>query len=255
MVCKNCGSSLHSDFSYCPACGAKVIRNRLTIKNIWEDLSFQIFNLENTLLKTFRHLFSKPETVVDSYISGVRKRYMNPISYFAIAVTLSGLMFFVLRNVYGITLTGNTTTNPSGTSLDFIYDYQGIFSYFLMPVYASITWLLFLDKAKMNYTEHLVANAYATAQTSFLQILISLPLFGFFDIDYGLFSMLSLLFITAYLFFVFARIHKIGFFSALLRSLAYLVLLTASTIAIGVVIAMIFFTTGQLNIEDFVPKK
>ncbi len=98
MNCKTCNSSLRSDFRYCPHCGAKVIKNRLTLQNVWQDLSFQVFNLDNTFLKTFRHMFSKPETVIESFVSGARKKYMNPISFFAIAITLSGLMFYVLVN-------------------------------------------------------------------------------------------------------------------------------------------------------------
>ncbi|PRX53919.1 DUF3667 domain-containing protein [Flagellimonas meridianipacifica] len=255
MVCKNCGASLRSDFRYCPECGAKVIRNRLTLKNIWQDLSYQVFNLDNTLFKTFKHLFTQPEIVVESYISGIRKKYMNPISYFAIAITLSGVLFFVLRNVYEITLTQNNAINPNAPNLDFIFDYQGLMSYLFMPIYASITWILFLDKGKMNYTEHLVANAYITAQASFVQVMVCLPLFGFFDIQYDIFNWIYLFFITAYLFLVFGRIHKIGFFNTFIRSLGYLVLFAIMMLIVGIAIAAIFFITGQLNIEDFAQKK
>nr|WP_298999731.1 DUF3667 domain-containing protein [uncultured Allomuricauda sp.] len=255
MVCKNCDSSLRSDFSFCPSCGAKIIRNRLTLKNIWQDLSFQVFNLDNTLFKTFKHLFTQPEVVVESYISGIRKKYMNPISYFAIAITLSGVLFFVLRNVYEITLTQNNAINPDAPNLDFIFDYQGLMSYLFMPLYSLITWVLFLDKGKMNYTEHLVANAYVTAQMSFVQVMVCLPLFGIFDIRYEVFNWIYLLFITAYLFFVFGRIHKIGFLSTFIRSLGYLVLFVIIMLIAGIAIAAILFITGQLNIEDFAPKK
>ena len=255
MVCKNCGASLRSDFKYCPNCGAKVIRNRLTIKNIWQDLSFQVFNLDNTFLKTFRHLFTKPEFVIESFISGTRKKYMNPISYFAIAITLSGILFFVLRNVYEIKLTQTTSINPNAPDLDFIFDYQGLMSYLFMPVYASITWILFLDKGKMNYTEHLIANAYVTGQTSFVQVILCLPLFGFFDIPYDIFNWIYLFFMTVYLFFVFGRIHKIGVFNTMVRALGYSVLFAVVMIGIGIIMASLFFITGQLNVEDFVPKK
>ena len=143
MNCKTCGHTLRSDFRYCPNCGAKIIRNRLTLKNVWQDLSFQVFNLDNTFLKTFRHLFTQPDGVIRSFISGARKKYMNPVSYFAIAITLSGLNFYVLRNWYGITLTENNLNNANSPNMDFIFDYQGLLSYLMMPLYALMKWILF----------------------------------------------------------------------------------------------------------------
>ncbi|TAI49506.1 DUF3667 domain-containing protein [Flagellimonas allohymeniacidonis] len=254
MVCKNCDSSLRSDFSYCPNCGAKVIRNRLTIKNIWQDLSFQVFNLDNTLLKTFRHLFTSPEKVVESFVSGTRKKYMNPISYFAIAITLSGLLFFVLRRIYEVNLTGNSLTNANTPNLDFIFDYQGLLSYLIMPIYALLTWLLFLDKNKLNYTEHLVANSYTTAQASFVQVMICLPLFGLFKIPYDIFNWLFLVLIVIYQFIVFGRIHGTSIMNTFLRGLAYLFLMVFVMLGIGVLIISLMLLVGKVNIQDFAPK-
>lgn len=254
MVCKNCGSSLRSDFRYCPECGAKVIRNRLTLKNVWQDLSFQVFNLDNTFLKTFRHLFSKPAFVVDSYISGARKKYMNPISYFAIGVTLSGIMFFVLRNIYEIKLVENTFGETKGPDMDFIFDYQGLMSYFFLPYYALVTWVLFLDKAKLNYTEHLVANSYVSAQVFLVQVLISIPLFGLFDVRYDIVNWVFMAFMIAYQFYVFGKIHQTGFFSSLWRALAYVVLFFIFMMVVGVIFLVIMLVFGGVSLEDFAPK-
>lgn len=254
MNCKNCNNSLRTDFSYCPNCGAKVVRSRLSLKNVWQDLSYQVFNLDNTLFKTFRHLFSKPEIVVESYISGTRKKYMNPISYFAIAITLSGILFFVLRNVYNVELTRNSFTESQTPNLDFVFDYQGLLSYIIMPIYALMTWLLFIDKKKLNYTEHLVANAYITGQTSFVQVLICLPLFGFLDVRYDIFNWVFLFGIVVYQFFVFGKIHQTRFLSTFVRGLAYLILLVIVMLALGVVIVLLAMLMGQFTIEDFAPK-
>ncbi|MEM0931205.1 MAG: DUF3667 domain-containing protein [Bacteroidota bacterium] len=254
MICKNCDASLRSDFSYCPSCGAKVIRNRLTLKNIWQDLSFQVFDLDNTLLKTLKHLFTKPEVVVKSYISGTRKKYMNPISYFAIAVTLSGILFFILRNVYEVQLTQSSFNNTNTPNLDFIFDYQGLMSYLFLPFYSAMTWILFLDKGKLNFTEHLVANSYTTAQTSFMQVLISLPLFGFFNIPYDIFNWIFIFIMIAYMFYVFGRIHQTRFFSTFWRALGYTIFFVVFTAVVGISIVVIMLLTGRLNIEDFAGK-
>lgn len=255
MVCKTCENSLRSDFSYCPGCGAKVIRNRLTLKNIWQDLSFQVFNVDNTLLKTFRHMFSRPNVVIETYIDGTRKKYMNPLSYFAIAITLSGLLFYILRNIYQVNLTASSFGNQPTPDMDFIFDYQGLLSYLIMPLYALMTWVIFLDKRKLNYSEHLVANAYITAQISLIQFFVCLPVFGFFDLNYQTFNWFVLLFSVAFQFYTLKRVFEIGFFNTLLRGLGYLLMFMVVMMGIGIVIAIIGFLSGALNIEDFRPKK
>lgn len=60
MTCKNCDARLRTDYLYCPACGAKVIRNRITIKNLWTDFLERYFNLDNTFIRTVVHLTTTP---------------------------------------------------------------------------------------------------------------------------------------------------------------------------------------------------
>jgi len=254
MTCKNCEESLRSDFSYCPACGAKVVRNRLTLKNVWEDISIQVFNLDNTLFKTVKHLFTQPNEVINGYVSGARKRYMNPISFFAIGVTLSGIMFYILQNIYGVQLTETSFASENTPKMDFVFDYQGMLSYLIMPFYALLTWVLFLDKKKLNYTEHLVANAYIVGEVSFVQFLICIPLFGFFDIRYEIVNGFILLFMVTYQFYVLKKVHHINLFETLIRALAYMVMLIILMIGIGILIVLIGFLTGTIKLEDYAPK-
>lgn len=254
MECKNCSVDVQSEFSYCPSCGGKIIRNRLTLKQLGQDLSYSVFNLDNTLFKTFRHLFSRPEEVVLGYISGVRKKYMNPTSYFAIAITLSGVLFFVLRSVYHIDLTPGSLTNKDTPNMDFVFDYQGLLSYLMMPLYALMTWILFLDRKKLNYTEHLVANAYITGQVSFVQVLVCLPLFGLVDVRYDVFTWSFLLLTVSYQFYVLKKVHQIGFWSTFIRGFAYLFLFIILMMMVGALIIFISVVTGQMSMEDFRPK-
>ncbi|WP_297793856.1 DUF3667 domain-containing protein [uncultured Eudoraea sp.] len=81
MECKNCGTTLNEDVNYCSNCGARIIRKRLTFKNLSHDLIERYFDLDNTFLRTFIHMFTKPEQVIEGYISGIRRKYLNPISY------------------------------------------------------------------------------------------------------------------------------------------------------------------------------
>ena len=81
MHCKNCNTALTKTQNYCFECGAKVIRNRLTIKNLLAHFSEQFLNYDNNFLKTFLHLFTKPEVVIGGYIDGTRKKHVNVIPY------------------------------------------------------------------------------------------------------------------------------------------------------------------------------
>ena len=76
MECKNCSSQLQENDDYCNSCGAKVIRNRLTLKNLFEHFGEEFLNYDNKFLRTFIRLFRKPEDVIGSYINGTRKKYV-----------------------------------------------------------------------------------------------------------------------------------------------------------------------------------
>ena len=90
MNCKNCKTELSIDSSYCNTCGGRVVRNRLTFRNLFEHITETFFNFDNKLLRTFIDLFTKPERVIAGYISGVRRQYVNPISYLALVLTIGG---------------------------------------------------------------------------------------------------------------------------------------------------------------------
>ncbi len=85
MNCKNCQTELTGDKKFCTQCGAKVIDYRLNFKLMVGEFFETYISWDNKIFKTFIHLFTKPEVVVRNYISGVRKRYMQPIAFMFIA--------------------------------------------------------------------------------------------------------------------------------------------------------------------------
>ncbi len=254
MDCKNCSNSLKTDFGYCPSCGAKVIHNQLTLKNVFQDLSVQVFNLDNTFLKTIRHLFSRPEIVILEFISGTRKKYMNPIGFFAIAVTLSGIMFFVLRNVYHLNLTQSSFSDTDTREMNFMFDYQGLMSYMIMPLYALLSWMLFRGKKRFNYTEHLVANAYIIGQTSYVQVVLYILVLGLFPIKFDIFNFVFLFMVVTYQFIVLGKMHQIKFWGTFWRAVIYLFFLLILMMGIGIIAVLLTILTGQASLQDFAPK-
>ncbi len=182
MECKNCLDQLRTDYSFCPGCGAKVIRNRITMRNLWYDFTERFFNLDNTFIRTFTSLFTNPKDVVLGYINGTRKKYMNPISYFMIAVTLGGLFFFLQNKFfpnamsYQFELLEKQQEGPTGIFVTdsvlkwqkILAEYQSIFYMLMIPLISFISKLVFFDKKQLNLSEHFVLNLYGYSQISII---------------------------------------------------------------------------------------
>lgn len=180
MKCKNCGSLLRTDFRYCPECGAKVVVGRITMGGLWADIRERYLNYDNTLLKTFAHMFTRPKAVVGGYLEGTRKKYLNPISYFTIALTFSGLFIFIQRKFFPGVLDSMYESMPKSRSsqspeyqafmsdmLNGMYEYFSIWSAALIPVMGLMSKMTFYDR-KFNYSEHLVVALYGYSQMSIL---------------------------------------------------------------------------------------
>jgi len=158
MLCKNCETNLNEKSDFCHLCGAKVIRNRLTLKNLLNDFSEQFLNYDNKFLLTFIHLFTKPEIVIDGYINGTRKKYVNVISYFAIALTITGLEYFIVRSFHPefLDLSAISTKGTEAFTnniLKFVQDYQSfvlmLFVHF-MHLWETLCFFIFKNTNILN---------------------------------------------------------------------------------------------------------
>ena len=179
MVCKNCKTSLNNDTNFCSNCGAKVIRNQLTIKHVLEDFNEQFLNLDNKFIQTFIKLFTAPEIVIGGYINGTRKKYLNAISYFALAITFSGLQVFVLRHFFpeAIDISEFTTEKNMGFSMKimkFTQEYNSFIMMLMLPFYALIGRIVFLKNKTFNYIELVVVFMYTISQMAIVGVIIIL---------------------------------------------------------------------------------
>ena len=92
MNCKNCNVELNLKDSFCIECGAKNVREQITIKNLISNL-LDTFGWDSNFFVTLRYLFYKPQIVSKEYIDGVRKKYTNPFTFFAIGLAISLFVF------------------------------------------------------------------------------------------------------------------------------------------------------------------
>ena len=254
MECKNCSSVIDTRVNFCPVCGAKVIKKRLSLKSIWNGINHEFFNLDNKLFKTFIHLFTKPELVINSFIDGTRKRYISVIQYFAIALTFVGLQVFLMETFFADNINADSSffdglnkarineDNPfKDTPANEFNKYLSIFYTISIPISAIATWAGYriAGNRRFNFTEHIVLNLYYSAETIIISAVVTILLLSF-GIDYMLLSLLTGIFTLLYFFYVLKRIFETSW----LQTCAYYLMTMVAFGVIFIVILLLMFILG-----------
>lgn len=222
MDCKNCNRPLNNSQRFCDDCGAKVIQNRLTPKVLVQQINEQFISIDNKFLRTSIDLFKKPEAVINGYIDGTRKKYIDVLQYFAISLTLAGIQVFLITTFFKEALEVNPTLmstleampgqdkNPiKNFNFDFITQYQSLIYIAGVPLSAFSSWIVYymLDNKRYNFTEHLVLNLYYSAQIIMVTSILSI-LFLIFGLDYLIISSLVMIPAIVYLGYILKDVFK-----------------------------------------------
>ncbi len=261
MTCKNCNSLLEAEQRYCFECGAKVIRNRLTLKNLSSDFSEQFLSYDNKFLKTFLALFKTPEEVIEGYINGTRKKYVNVIQYFAIALTVVGIQVFLMNtffkeameldpDMFGMNFDPETQKDNPFNNIKYedYNNYQSLIYVLTIPFSAIASWLTYfiLGIRHYNFTEHAVLNLYYSAQVIIVNAVITIGLLCL-NVDFMTTTYISTFFILVYFFYVLKRVFKSSFLIALAHFLLVMVIygvlfafIMILTIVIVVIVMLVF---------------
>jgi hypothetical protein len=258
MNCKNCHTELSEHDDYCRNCGARVIRNRLTFRNLFEHISETFFNYDNKLLRTFLDLLTKPDVVIDGYVKGIRKRYVNPISYLGIALTLSGVIFFLMKKVnfeIEVDVFNQGIDEASKNKIgEMTSEYSSFFYLSYIPILVVSSWLI-LKVKKYNFTERTVAFTYAMAEFSLFTFLPSIIVMLVWPNLYMHFSFFSIFMLATYLFWLLYKLSGTRGIEFIAQIMIFFFLFGSLFFGFYLVITIIGFLTGELNIQDFVPKK
>lgn len=257
MNCKNCQTPQRTDFKYCPNCGAKVVQNRLSFKNITYDITERYFNLDNTFIKTVVQLCIRPETVIDAYIQGVRRKYLNPMSHLGIALTLSGLLIFIMQKVFTADIFDMYGSNRMSEELssklyEVIFDYSSLMFVLYIPVFALAGYLTFNRKDYL-LSEYVITFIYIMAQWSIVIFPISLITLLWNPKFYVSLSFPLLFVMILYCVFVMQRIHRYPTGAMILRSFVFFMLSVIGYFAIIIGFYIVLFITGTIELQDFAP--
>lgn len=258
MDCKNCSTVLNPESQYCYNCGGKVTKKRLTLRNLAQHLGETFFNYDNKLFKTIISLIKKPELVIDSYVKGIRKRYINPISFFGISLTLTGFSIFIIRKFYISALdfsqifdTTEMSSNKQSqdimaSSADFSLEYSSLIYASMIPIFALISWVLFYKK-RYNFTEHLVTYMYSMSLYSIASVVFGHLILVIASNYYLTFGMWLYLVALLYHCYLLKRLFKLTFGEIILKTFLFLILFTFLFAGISIISGIIMIITSQSN--------
>lgn len=246
--CKNCHTELQEQDDYCKSCGGKVIRNRLTFRNLFEHITETFFNFDNKLLRTLIDLFKKPDVVIGGYINGTRKRYVNPISYLALTLTVSGIYLIIINKFFPNLFTEMSYPGVEGQQefmtiyIEYLQKYYSLFMVGLIPLYALISRLVFINRKDFNFTEHIVMAMYIMAQFSLVSSFLNIALLVL-QLPPNLLGTSSIFLQMAYFGYCYKRLYKLSIGGVILRTLwffAILLIVCILIIILGIIFAIIF---------------
>lgn len=100
MNCKNCATELENDAQFCNYCGAKVVKSRITFKELITLFIIDVFGVDSKFFRTIKEMAIHPDRVLNEYISGVRKRYVNPFAFLAVGAAISLVVYNYFADDY-----------------------------------------------------------------------------------------------------------------------------------------------------------
>jgi hypothetical protein len=257
MQCKNCNTTLRTDFGFCPGCGGKIVLKRITFKGLASDFYDHYFNLDNTFLRTFIDLMVMPQKVLWAYVEGVRRKYVNPMSYLAISFAFSGIIFFVMkRQIDKLRMDmfeGQMDSEAGRKMLDITMEYSSLIMILYIPVLALVGYLV-LNKKNFNLPEYSIAATYVLAQYSIFTFPLSLFLLLAFPGSYMNYSIVGIFILIGYAGFVFGRFNGEKVRNQIFRLFIFTILFLIGYFGISLILNLFFFLTGVLEFKDFIPK-
>lgn len=268
MNCKNCGHILNEDASFCEQCGAKIIRERITLKAMINQLMTDVLGWDNKYFKTISHTLVRPKEMFESYLGGTRKRYMNPIGFMIIGLTFSIFIFNSFHEQYinisveaakqQMTWLAENFSGPykdvnyqkqqlefSKKTQEIILKYFNLLTFLMLPFYALLSKITF--GKPLNYAEHLSVNTYLQGVSFvFTPILFMLSVW----IDPNIFLLGLILTMVLYS-YVYMKLYNLSFAEIILKLLIFLGLLMASLILFTILAAIITIIVVLITKSDF----
>lgn len=280
MNCKNCNEILESDAHFCDNCGAKVIKNRISLRFLLGEL-FASMGFESLYFTTLKGMFFTPHGVIKEYLEGVRKRYVNPFAYLALGAALALIIFNYFSEDYlKVQATFNKdqieelkkTANKDLSAIknitekdfiklkgkqesakaqlnfieswsQFLLRYFNLAAFLFLPFYALVSKLTYYKPH--NYGEHIVINAYIQGTTMYVTIIC----FLLSMVIHPRFFSISIVFVTLYYLYTLGKLYSYSFKKSVIKFFKFigvLLLLLIPIMVIGVIVGIVVAIKNNL---------
>jgi hypothetical protein len=278
MNCKNCQHILEENAKFCFNCGAKVITDKTTFKQLISEVIINVFGFDSKFFNTLKEMITQPQVVISDYLNGVRKRYMNPFAFLAVGAALSLLIFNYFADDF-IKINGSMNSEqmaetrekanmeiPEGLSeketkklkvekkaaeftlkftngmMQFMLHYYNLLTFVFLFIYAILSKWTFWKPH--NFGEHIVINAYIYGLTTYLSIILFLIAIIVHPSVY-FFSMIGYVIFYMY---SFGRFYQLSFGKNILKLFRFLLGLCIFVFTIAVIFALIGMVIGFLGL-------
>lgn len=283
MNCKNCATELENDAQFCNYCGAKVIKERITLRELVSLFINDIFGVDSRFFRTLKEMTIHPDRVLNEYLSGVRKRYVNPFAFMAVAVGISLIVFkyyeqdfidfnseFNKESIEQLKVDANIDLSQFKNLsqeefkkkelkksmaqnqlkfmdgyMDYMLNYYNIMMFLFLPFYAMLSKWTY--RKTHNYGEHIIMNTYIIGLTTFG----SLIFFGLALLINSKIYSFSFLFTILYYLFALGKLYKHSFWKHILKLLRFalgLLIIFVIIILISIGVGIVLGATGMVNI-------
>ncbi|MCC6582961.1 MAG: DUF3667 domain-containing protein [Chitinophagales bacterium] len=167
IVCKNCNH--HFKGHYCSNCGQTADTHRLNVHFLWQDIKKGIFHIDEGILYSFLQLFTRPGNSIREFIEGKRKNHFKPLSLVIVWATAYALLYH--SNHLDFVKNLESEKLDMSQANDWVTTHFAWITLSTIPLYALVTFIVFKKEA-YNFIEHLVLNAYLSAQRLSIHILL-----------------------------------------------------------------------------------
>lgn len=240
--CLNCTQPLTA--SYCAYCGQKASTHRYSVKHfVAHDLVHGVLHVDKGILFTVKELFTRPGHSIRAFIEGKRTGYF---SFITLLLILIGIGHF-LGKLSPLTLTEIVPENTKAVMSvveQLTTKYPKLVPLMMIPL-ASFFSFVWFRKARLNFTEHLVLNAYKACGEMIIGLLFSILIIFYHDKEvlYSLYNMIGLVAMLYGVWFYYQYFSLTGYkkWSLLLRCIMIPVSITLTYIAIGFVAAVLTY--------------
>jgi hypothetical protein len=178
-TCPNCEKETFGNF--CHHCGQKQGINRLTWGSVFGELQKRWFGFDNNFLRTVKDLTIKPHKVVEASIEGVRVRYIGPVGYYFLMLTIYVLIIsFLDIDINQFYESMNQSFNPEVSAEqqalqkdwnNFVNNNFRIVAFLMMPFFILGIWIVFKNKG-YNFLETAVLNFYGQGHPMLVSIVM-----------------------------------------------------------------------------------